>query len=95
MNQQPASAFPDGVCTYGEDRAPGAGCIRPAGHDGSHCIVPGDPDDDDLCTGEFPGDDLNAGQLCNLLVGHDGSHSALAEVGPGWRRHLTWPANPA
>lgn len=90
----PATAFPDGVCTYGESYVPGAGCIRPAGHDGSHCIVPGDPSDDDLCTSEFPGDEHHAGQLCNLLARHDGSHSCLAEVGPTWRRHLTWPAAP-
>lgn len=43
---EPADPWANGVCTYGEDRAPGAGCIKPAGHDGAHCVVPGDPDED-------------------------------------------------
>ncbi|MEV8353165.1 hypothetical protein [Streptomyces niveus] len=50
-----------------------------------------DYDDADLCTAEFPGDDLHAGQLCDKSVDHEGEHKALAEVGPGWRRHITWP----
>jgi len=40
--------FPNGVCTFGEDAAPGAGCIKPAGHDGAHYVTPGDTDDEDL-----------------------------------------------
>ncbi|MFD9752640.1 hypothetical protein [[Kitasatospora] papulosa] len=39
--------FANGVCTYGEDRAPGAGCIKPVGHDGAHLVTPGDADPDD------------------------------------------------
>lgn len=74
---------PDGAC-------PTAGCLRPVGHDDTHCIVPTDASDDDLCTSQFPGDELHFGQLCNLLARHDGRHSAFAEVGPEWRRHLVW-----
>lgn len=49
-------------------------------------------DDDDLCTSEYPDGEFEGyiGHLCNLTAGHDGDHRALAEVGPGWRRHLTW-----
>ncbi|MFD4662483.1 hypothetical protein [Streptomyces halstedii] len=47
--------------------------------------------DDDLCTTEFPGDEHHAGQLCDQPAGHQGEHKALAEVGPGWRRHIAWP----
>lgn len=33
-----------GVCSFGEDEAPGAGCIKPAGHNGAHLVTPGDRD---------------------------------------------------
>lgn len=38
-----------GWCTFGEDDAPGAGCILPAGHDPAnrHVVTPGDVDLDD------------------------------------------------
>jgi hypothetical protein len=36
-----------GWCSYGEDWAHGAGCIKPAGHDGAHLVTPGDADADD------------------------------------------------
>lgn len=57
--------FAKGVCTYGEDQAPSAGCMKPAGHDGAHLITPADVDvvdDDQLCSSEFPGDEMHAGQ---------------------------------
>lgn len=49
--------------------------------------------DNDLCTSEYPDTDNEGyiGHLCNLPAGHDGEHKALAEVGPGWRRHIAWP----
>ncbi|MFI8535396.1 hypothetical protein ACIGMX_34765 [Streptomyces aquilus] len=37
---------PSGWCTFGERDAPGAGCIKPAGHSGAHLVTPGDVDDD-------------------------------------------------
>lgn len=33
------------LCPFGEDEATGAGCIRAAGHEGLHYIVPGCPED--------------------------------------------------
>jgi hypothetical protein len=48
-------------------------------------------DDANLCTATYPGDDNHTGQLCHEQAGHDGDHRALGEVGPGWRRHITWP----
>lgn len=44
---QPTDPFANGVCPFGEERAPGAGCIKPAGHDGAHCVVPGDTDEEE------------------------------------------------
>ncbi|MEV5862346.1 hypothetical protein AB0L83_21860 [Streptomyces sp. NPDC052071] len=41
-----ADPFANGVCTYGEGRAPGSGCIKPTGHGGPHLVTPGDTDDD-------------------------------------------------
>jgi len=32
----------DGACTYGEDRSIGSGCIKPAGHVGTHLVAEGD-----------------------------------------------------
>jgi hypothetical protein len=69
--------YADGICTFGEDQAPGAGCIKPAGHDGAHLVTPGDTsqlDDDHLCDSEFPGDDSFVGQLCERERGHSGNH---------------------
>lgn len=40
--------FANGVCSYGEGRAPGSGCIKPAAHDGPHAVVPGDLDPEDM-----------------------------------------------
>jgi hypothetical protein len=37
-----ADPYANGVCTYGEDQAPGGGCIKPAGHDGAHLVTPGE-----------------------------------------------------
>ncbi|MFD8839812.1 hypothetical protein [Streptomyces griseofuscus] len=86
--------YPNGVCTYGENRAPGSGCIKPSGHDGAHLVTPGDPsqlDDEQLCDSEFPGDDTHAGQLCELERGHTGQHEHLAVlVGSRHARRLTW-----
>ncbi|MGW3387303.1 hypothetical protein [Streptomyces cinereoruber] len=46
MCDQPTDLYANGLCPYGEDLAPGSGCILPAGHDGSgHLVVPGDTDD--------------------------------------------------
>ncbi|MET9056179.1 hypothetical protein ABZW50_34145 [Streptomyces bacillaris] len=39
--------YADGICPYGEGRAPGSGCIKPKGHDGAHLVTPGDVDLDD------------------------------------------------
>lgn len=39
--------FADGVCPFDDDLAPGAGCIKPAGHDGPHVVTPGDTEDDE------------------------------------------------
>jgi hypothetical protein len=94
MTDKP-NPYADGVCPHGENRAKGSGCIKPNGHAGAHCVVPGEPDEDDLCTSEFPGDDLHAGQLCDQFAGHDGDHAAVAELsGTGYERHLTWAATP-
>ena len=38
---------PETFCPFGEDEAPGAGCIKPGGHDGPHLVTPGDADLDD------------------------------------------------
>ncbi|TXS68893.1 hypothetical protein [Streptomyces sp. sk2.1] len=45
-----------------------------------------------LCTAEFPGDDLHAGQLCDLEVGHEGDHVAVVGLAAAFRRRLTWTA---
>ncbi|MGW7658500.1 hypothetical protein ACWGMA_08310 [Streptomyces asiaticus] len=88
------NAYASGVCTYGEGRAPGSGCIKPAGHDGAHCVTPGDTDaidDDKLCPAEYPGDDIHVGQLCTRPVGHQGEHTCDAEIaGTSHTRTLTW-----
>lgn len=44
--EQPAEVTP--WCSFGEDDAPGAGCILPAGHEPAnrHLVVPGDADDE-------------------------------------------------
>ncbi|NEB42311.1 hypothetical protein [Streptomyces sp. SID14515] len=47
--------------------------------------------DEDLCTAEFPGDELHAGQLCDLKTGHDGDHVAVVGLAAAFRRRLTWP----
>lgn len=39
--------YANGLCPYGEDWAPGAGCIKPAGHTGAHLVTPGDADPED------------------------------------------------
>ncbi|WP_159030390.1 hypothetical protein [Streptomyces sp. CB01201] len=43
--------YADGVCPFGEDEAPGSGCIKPVGHvqrgDLAHCVTPGDADDEE------------------------------------------------
>ena len=36
-----------GWCTFGEDEAHGAGCIKTAGHSGAHLVTRGDADFDD------------------------------------------------
>lgn len=52
-----------------------------------------DPDDDGLCTAEYPGDINFAGQLCESPRGHDGDHEHLAVLpGGGYTCCLTWPA---
>lgn len=45
---EPPNPYANGMCTYGEDQAPGSGCIKPAGHNGAHYVTPGDTDDHDL-----------------------------------------------
>jgi hypothetical protein len=81
------------LCTYAEDTAPGAGCIKPAGHDGAHCVVPGEPDDG-YCPAEYP--DPNGlgfvGHLCDRFAGHPGNHKVVARIG-GHRTVLDWPAD--
>lgn len=48
--------------------------------------------DEQLCTSEFPGDDLSVGQLCERERGHDGPHEHLAAIeGTRYTRRLTWP----
>ena len=85
-----------GWCSYGENDGPGAGCIKPASHDGPHLVTPGDTSelaDEDLCDSEFPGDDMHAGQLCDRQRGHDGEHRCKAKVaGTGHWRQMTWTA---
>lgn len=89
-------SYANGMCTFGEDRAPGAGCIKPAGHDGAHLVTPGDTselDDDRLCPALFPGDEFHAGQLCERERGHGGDHWCMAPIaGTRHRRQLAWPA---
>lgn len=46
VETEPPNPYANGVCTYGEDQAPGSGCIKPAGHNGAHLVTPGDTDDD-------------------------------------------------
>lgn len=76
--------YANGICPYGEDQAPGSGCIKPAGHDGAHLITPGDTSDLDaeLCEAEYPGDDNFVGQLCERPAGHGGEHRCEEEL-PG------------
>lgn len=64
--------YANGVCPFGEDAAPGAGCIKPAGHDGPHLVTPGDVDlvDDPICGDEYDAD------ACELEPGHTGLHLA-------------------
>lgn len=65
------------------------GCGKPAHSN----LVPCQPDEDQLCTSEFPGDDTFVGQLCEREHGHGGDHQATAEIsGTRHRRQLTWPA---
>ncbi|MGW7398109.1 hypothetical protein ACWGH7_16610 [Streptomyces cyaneofuscatus] len=47
LNGEHMDAFANGVCAYGENRATGAGCILPAGHEPTnrHVVTPGDADD--------------------------------------------------
>lgn len=35
------------LCPFGEDEAPGAGCIKEKDHSGPHLVVPGDVDHED------------------------------------------------
>jgi hypothetical protein len=46
--------------------------------------------DDDLCTATYPGRGRVFGMLCNSEQDHDDNHRALAEVAPGYRRHVVW-----
>lgn len=52
--------------------------------------------DDGLCTSEYPGDDMFAGQLCELERGDHDQHEHLAVI-PGTRytRRLVWTAGDA
>ncbi|MFJ2568913.1 hypothetical protein ACIOYT_00635 [Streptomyces halstedii] len=51
-------------------------------------------DDSDLCTAEYPGDELHVGQLCDLKAGHDGDHVAVVGLATAFRSRLTWPSAP-
>ena len=46
MPEPTTDPYANGICTYGEDIAPGAGCIKPAGHTGAHLVTNGDLDDE-------------------------------------------------
>lgn len=49
--------------------------------------------DDQLCTSEFPGDDLFVGQLCERGRGHAGDHEHVAVIaGTRYTRRLVWAA---
>lgn len=48
-------------------------------------------DDANLCTAIAPAGSEHADQPCYEQAGHDGDHRAIAELGPGWRRYVTWP----
>lgn len=41
--------YANGLCPYGEDIAPGSGCILPAGHEpvDRHLVTDGDLDEED------------------------------------------------
>lgn len=56
-NPQTPDPCADGMCTFGEDQAPGSGCIKPAGHDGAHCVVPGDTDAEPMPPVRYPHQD--------------------------------------
>jgi hypothetical protein len=79
------------LCAYGEDQAPGAGCIKPAGHDGPHAVVPGEPDDG-YCPAEYP--DLDGlgfvGHLCDRFAGHPLPHTVVVQLGSR-KVTLNWP----
>lgn len=70
------------ICTYGEDQAPGAGCIKAAGHDGAHAVVPGEPDNG-YCPAEYPDPDGlgYVGHLCDRWAGHPGGHGVTVQTG--------------
>ena len=90
------SPYANGLCDYAENPAIGAGCIKPAGHDGTHCVTPGDIsqlDDEQLCPAEFPGDDNHTGQICERERGHGGDHWCMAPIpGTSYRRQIAWPS---
>ncbi|MEU8101662.1 hypothetical protein [Streptomyces rubiginosohelvolus] len=92
MTQPQTDPYANGVCPFGEDEAPGSGCIKPKGHDGAHLVTPGDVDDDEaLCPSEFPGDDMHTGQLCTRPRGHHGTHSCTEGIsGTSYTREITW-----
>lgn len=52
------------------------------------------PTSDELCTAEYPGDELHVGQLCDLEAGHGGDHVAVVGLAAAFRRRLTWPSTP-
>jgi hypothetical protein len=78
------------LCTFGEDEAPGAGCIKPAGHDGAHLVTPGEPEDD-YCPAEYPDPDGLGfvGHLCDRWARHPGDHAAVVKTG-GQEHTLRW-----
>ncbi|MGA6223503.1 hypothetical protein ACPESV_24595 [Streptomyces umbrinus] len=49
-SEEPKTVEESGWCSFGEDDAPGSGCILPAGHQppNRHVVTPGDADDYDL-----------------------------------------------
>lgn len=47
--------------------------------------------EEDLCTAEYPGDDLHMGQLCERQADHSGQHCAAVHLlGSVYTRTLTW-----
>jgi hypothetical protein len=46
--------YANGICTYGETRAPGSGCIKPAGHLGGHLVTDGDTDAEPPAAPTYP-----------------------------------------